>query len=105
MDKLDDAKKILFMLGMPSKQQSDLCAYTLVALAGLKTNMKWQQASQNWFGIHEIMQFLKINYGIAYAENTSSFRYTFLILRRTSRPLSLVEAGFAERDGQLCGER
>ena len=42
MDKLDDAKKILFMLGMPSKQQSDLCAYTLVALAGLKTNMKWQ---------------------------------------------------------------
>ena len=70
MDKLDDAKKILFMLGMPSKQQSDLCAYTLVALAGLKTNMKWQQASQNWFGIHEIMQFLKINYGIAYAENS-----------------------------------
>ena len=70
MDKLADAKKILFLLGMPAKQQSDLCAFTLVALAGLTPNMKWQQASQNWFGIHEIMQFLRINYSITYAENT-----------------------------------
>lgn len=36
MDKLEKAKKLLSQIGMPQKQQSDLCALTLLAIAGIK---------------------------------------------------------------------
>ena len=38
MNKLDEAKEILKEIGMPKSQQSDLCAYTLLALLQLEEN-------------------------------------------------------------------
>lgn len=70
MSKLEEAKAILDSIGMPKAQQSDLCAYTLLALSEIVENKKWSSATNNYIRIHDIMEFIKDNYDIAYAENS-----------------------------------
>ena len=41
MSKLDEAKMILKELGLPTAQQNDTSAYTLLALCGIKPRDKW----------------------------------------------------------------
>ncbi len=36
MDKIDEARELLRMLGMPKAQQADICCYVLLAMAGLQ---------------------------------------------------------------------
>lgn len=70
MDKLTEAKSILNNVGMPIKQQSDICGYVLLAMSGIKEKSSWQEATNKWIGIHEMIQFIKNEYGIQYAENS-----------------------------------
>lgn len=70
MSKLEQAKDILEKIGMPKAQQADLCAYTLLALLNIKENSKWNTATNEYIRIHDIMEFIKQNYGVAYAENS-----------------------------------
>ena len=70
MSKLEEAKEILKEIGMPKSQQSDLCAYTLLALLQLEENEEWKKASNEYIRIHDIMEFIKEKYNIAYAENS-----------------------------------
>lgn len=55
---------------MPKQQQNDRSAYTLLALANIKPNDLWDNASINLIGIHEIMNFIKDYYEFEYAENS-----------------------------------
>lgn len=70
MSKIDDARKILSSLGMPNKQQSDLCCYSLLAMLGMTQKTKWYSATNEWIRIHDILLFTKEKYGIVYAENS-----------------------------------
>ena len=70
MNKLEQAKDILEKIGMPKAQQTDLCAYTLLALLDIKEKTKWNTATNEYIRIHDIMEFIKQNYGIAYAANS-----------------------------------
>lgn len=70
MDKREEAKDILKKIGMPDKQQSDLCCYTLLAMSGMKSNMEWQDASNAWVRIHDVIKFIDDHYGVKYAENS-----------------------------------
>lgn len=70
MTKLESAKKILDLIGMPTTQQSELCCYVLLAMAGINEKMKWEHATSNWVRIHDIIVFLKENYKKEYAENS-----------------------------------
>lgn len=70
MGKLDEAKDILMQIGMPKAQQNDLCAYTLLALLNVKENDEWNNADNEYIRIHDIMEFIKENYKIVYAENS-----------------------------------
>lgn len=70
MTKIDQAKDILKQLCVPDQQQSDLCCYSLLAMAGLKTDDDWNCASNNWIRIHDIIGFTRENYGVVYAENS-----------------------------------
>ena len=70
MDKLNTIKKLLSVIGMPAKQQSDLCALTLLAMAQLRETDSYPQATNDWIRIHDIIAFIKTNYNIAYAENS-----------------------------------
>ena len=61
---------ILANLQVPQKQQSDICAYTLLAMAGLKKSADWNSATNEWIRIHDIIEFTKTFYKKTYAENS-----------------------------------
>ena len=70
---------------VPTKQQTELCAYTLLAMAGIKKKTSWNKASNEWVRIHDIIQFTEKNYGKTYAENSrETFRKQALHHFRTA---------------------
>ena len=70
MDKINIVKQLLKEVGMPVKQQSDLCSLTILAMAGLHKNDKFTIASNEWMRIHDIISYIKENYNVRYAENS-----------------------------------
>lgn len=85
MDKVQEAKKFLELVGMPKAQQSDICCYAILAMAGMKPNMPWDEASNHWMRIHDIIQFANTFYGTTYAENSrETFRKQALHRFRTA---------------------
>lgn len=68
--KIQAARSILKQIGMPLKQQNEICAYTLLSLARIAGNSSWAEADNQWIGIHDILLFAKECYGKDYAENT-----------------------------------
>ncbi len=70
MGKVDEARKLLQEIGMPKKQQTDLCCYVLLALANIKEDDNWNDATNEWIRIHDIIKFIDIYYDVAYAENS-----------------------------------
>lgn len=70
MDKIDKARELLRMLGMPKAQQTDICCYVLLAMAGIKRDTAWIDAGNEWIRIHDIIQFANIYYELTYAENS-----------------------------------
>lgn len=85
MSKINEARDFLNMIGMPEKQQADICVYTLLAMANIKEQNKWEEATNEWVRIHDIIQFTKENYGVSYAENSrETFRKQALHHFRTA---------------------
>lgn len=68
--KIQDARNILQQIGMPLSQQNDICVYTLLSLAGITDDSNWEEADNQWIGIHDILMFIRDKYGRGYAENT-----------------------------------
>ena len=69
MSKLNESRTILMAFGLPSDQQNEAAAYTLLALAGLAEDQAWNRAGRETMRIHDLLQFIRI-YGKHYAENT-----------------------------------
>ena len=70
MKKIEEARRLLQALQMPAKQQSDLCCYTLLAMANIGENDKWSESINPWMRIHDVLIFIREDYGITYAENS-----------------------------------
>lgn len=70
MSKIDEARSILHSVGMPKKQQTDLCCYSILALLNVGPDTKWSDATNEWIRIHDIMKFDKEQYGYAHQENS-----------------------------------
>ncbi len=70
MDNLESAKNLLAKINMPTKQQGTLCCLTLLAMAKLKNGMPWNEATNDWIRIHDVIAFIAENYGVIYAENS-----------------------------------
>ena len=92
MKKIDQARDVLKQLGVPAEQQSDICCYALLALAGVKARTGWAAAGNEWIRIHDIIQFAREHYRVVYAENS---RETF----RKQAMHHFREAAFAEDNG------
>lgn len=89
MDKMLEAREFLQSVGMPKKQQADICCYVILAMAGIKPNMEWNDSTNEWIRIHDIIQFTNTYYGTTYAENSrETFRKQALHRFRTA---ALVE--------------
>lgn len=70
MDKIEITKRLLARIGMPSKQQSQLCCLTLLAMANIKPSKSFLEAQNEWIRIHDLLQFIADEYSVAYAENS-----------------------------------
>ena len=70
MDKIEETREFLQKVGMPKAQQADICCYVMLAMAGIKPNMSWSEATNEWIRIHDIIQFANPYYGATYAENS-----------------------------------
>jgi len=69
----DDAQDILRQLGLPAKQQNEVSALTLLALAGIRESDKWSRAQRQSLTVRKgIMEFVNTHYKQRkpYAENT-----------------------------------
>ncbi len=89
MDKVEEARTFLELIGMPKAQQADICCYVLLAMADMKPDMLWSEANNEWIRIHDIIQFSNTFYGTTYAENSrETFRKRALHRFRTA---ALVE--------------
>lgn len=85
MSKIHEAKMFLARVGMPKAQQADICCLTLLAIAGIKQENNWGDATNNWIRIHDIISFSNTNYGTTYAENSrETFRKQALHHFRTA---------------------
>lgn len=70
---------------MPTKQQSMICVFTLLAMAGIKQDTPWDAATNDWIRIHDIIAFTSEHYGVVYAENSrETFRKQALHPFRTA---------------------
>lgn len=89
MDKISETREFLKNIGMPKQQQADICCYVILAMAGIKPEMPWNEATNEWIRIHDIIQFANTYYGTSYAENSrETFRKQALHRFRT---VALVE--------------
>lgn len=70
MSKINEARSILIALGMPARQQADLCCYALLAMLNVTPNTPWSSATNAWIRIHDILQFTFEHYKVEYAENS-----------------------------------
>lgn len=70
MDKLDHVKHLLEQIGMPPAQQSTLCCLTLLAMADVKKEGSFNDATNDWMRIHDVISFIGEEYGVLYAENS-----------------------------------
>jgi len=80
MRKIDEAQKILKSLGLPIAQQSEISAYTLLALCNIRPKDSWNKAERTDLTISKgIMEFCKKVYKKVYAPNTrETFRRNVL---------------------------
>ena len=84
-DKIEEAREFLKAVGMPKAQLTDICCYVILAMAGMKSDMFWSEASNEWIRIHDIIQFVNTFYGVTYAENSrETFRKQALHRFRTA---------------------
>lgn len=89
MDKISETREFLKNIGMPKQQQADICCYVILAMAGIKPEKPWNEATNEWIRIHDIIQFANTYYGTSYAENSrETFRKQALHRFRTA---ALVE--------------
>lgn len=91
MKKIKQGIKVLNELGMPRAQQNERSALTLLALADLGKGKSWSKAKKRLIRIHDILDFVKVEYKRRYAENTRE-----TIRRQTLHQLE--QAGIAERN-------
>ena len=72
MNNVEKIRNILVALGVPEKQQNDLCCYVLLVMGKIYPDSKWKNAKKEWIRIHDIIGLINKSYSTKdpYAENT-----------------------------------
>lgn len=92
MTKITEAFDVLKQFNVPKKQQNERSALALLALLSLREKDSWTSAKKTLIRVHDMMQFIKVEYNREYAENS---RETF---RRQTLHQFEKEVGIVERN-------
>lgn len=68
--KIGEALSVLKQLGLPSAQQNERSALTLLALLNLRPDAAWSSAEKPLIGVTQMMQYFAGTYGKEYKPNT-----------------------------------
>jgi hypothetical protein len=75
MSKIEEAQEILKSLGLPTAQQNEMSALTLLALCNIKETDSWVNASRQSLGVTKgVMTFVADNYNKPCAQHTGNFQ-------------------------------
>lgn len=89
MRDINEAKSLLQTLGLQPKLYNDMSAYTLIAMTDMADRNSWSEATNNFIGINEIIQYLQEKGLRFYAPNTrESIRKNVI---KPWRDLALIE--------------
>jgi adenine-specific DNA-methyltransferase len=100
--RIDEAARALKALGLPTAQQNERSALTLLALLDLRPETPWAEASAPLRGVTEMMDFFAEHYGKRYKPNTREsvrrqtvhqFRDAALIVANPDRPSRPINSG------------
>jgi hypothetical protein len=67
---IEEARRIIFSLGLPRGQQNERTALCLLALLNLSPGKAWADADNPLIGITPLMDWVREHYGKDYAPNT-----------------------------------
>lgn len=100
MTTMEEARDFLSQIGIPEKQQSDMCCYVLIAMTNMAKARSWSQAENQWMGPHDIIVYLRENDIKDYAENSrETIRKNAL---RPFRDYAIIEDnGLASNSGKF----
>ncbi|RJP47027.1 MAG: hypothetical protein C4583_17550 [Anaerolineaceae bacterium] len=102
MGKIEQAQEILEALGLPSAQQNEVSALTILSLAQLSERTQWREATNPMLRVHDILVEIKRRYGREYAENSREtirrkvlhqFEQAGLVLRNEDDPARPTNSG------------
>ncbi|MCA1630833.1 MAG: Eco57I restriction-modification methylase domain-containing protein [Acidobacteria bacterium] len=100
--RIDEAARALKALGLPSAQQNERSALTLLALLDLRPETPWAEARAPLRGVTEMMDFFAEHYGKQYKPNTREsvrrqtvhqFRDAALIIANPDKPSRPINSG------------
>lgn len=102
MGKIEQAQEILEVFGLPSAQQNEVSALTILALAQLSEKNTWKEASNPMLRVHDVLIEIKQRYGREYAENSREtirrkvlhqFEQAGIVVRNTDDPTRPTNSG------------
>ena len=102
MGKIEQAQEILEAIGLPTAQQNEISALTLLALAQLSEKNAWKDATNPMFRVHDILIEIKQKYGREYAENSREtvrrrvlhqFEQAGIVIRNADDPTRPTNSG------------
>lgn len=102
MGKIEEAQEILESLGLPSAQQNEISALTLLALAQVSEKTAWKNSLNPRLRVHDLLIEIKQRYGRQYAENSREtirrrvlhqFEQAGIVLRNADDPTRPTNSG------------
>jgi len=102
MGKIEQAQEILEEIGLPSAQQNEISALTLLALAQLSERSAWKDATNSMLRVHDMLIEIKQRYGREYAENSREtirrrvlhqFEQAGIVIRNADDPTRPTNSG------------
>ena len=102
MGKIEQAQEILEAIGLPSAQQNEISALTLLALAQLSEKSAWKDAANPMLRVHDLLIEIKQRYGREYAENSREtvrrkvlhqFEQAGIVIRNADDPMRPTNSG------------
>ena len=102
MGKIEEAQEILESLGLPSAQQNEISALTMLALAQMSEKTAWKNSTNPSLRVHDILIEIKQRYGRQYAENSREtirrkvlhqFEQAGIVIRNADKPTRPTNSG------------
>ena len=99
MDKVDALKEILNKVEFPEQMQTNICIYTILALANIKKSTPWKNTTNDWLRVHDMLKTL-----VRHSAKKRCTIFAMPLWWKTMelRPIALITAGASPMNFFVC---